>query len=142
MLRASLDRPVAPPFPVWCLSFPTLELGLCVLSRVQLFANPWTPMEFSRLEFWSGLPFRTPGSSHPRDGAHVCVSCIDRWTPRLHLGKRKSLSPVRLSATPWAIQSVEFSRPEHWSADPRIQPGSLALQVDSLPAELSGKPIQ
>ena len=37
-------------------------------SRVQLFANPWTEayqvpptMEFSRQEYWSGLPFPSPG---------------------------------------------------------------------------------
>ena len=41
----------------------------CVLSRVRLFVTPWTvahqappPMEFSRQEHWSGLPFPTPGS--------------------------------------------------------------------------------
>ena len=39
------------------------------LSHVQLFANPWTiahqahppSMEFSRQEYWSGLPFPSPG---------------------------------------------------------------------------------
>ena len=38
------------------------------LSCVQLFANPWTvayqappSMEFSRQEYWSGLPFPSPG---------------------------------------------------------------------------------
>ena len=38
------------------------------LSRVQLFATPWTvayqvppSMGFSRQEFWSGLPFPSPG---------------------------------------------------------------------------------
>ena len=38
------------------------------LSRVPLFETPWTvalqvplPMEFSRQEYWSGLPFPTPG---------------------------------------------------------------------------------
>ena len=45
---------------------------------------------------------------------------------------------------------MEFSRPEHWSGlpfpfpgdlpNPRIEPRSLALQVDSLPAEPPGKP--
>ena len=37
---------------------------VCVLSRVWLFATPWTvahqaplSMEFSRQEYWSGLPF-------------------------------------------------------------------------------------
>ena len=39
-----------------------------LLSRVQLFATPWTvarqaplSMEFSRQEYWNGLPFPTPG---------------------------------------------------------------------------------
>ena len=38
-----------------------------LLSRVQLFATPWTvayqapqSMEFSRQEYWSGLPFPSP----------------------------------------------------------------------------------
>ena len=38
------------------------------LSRVQVFATPWTvayqapqSMEFSRQEYWSGLPFPSPG---------------------------------------------------------------------------------
>ena len=38
------------------------------LSRVHLFANPWTvaqqaplSMGFSRQEYWSGLPFPSPG---------------------------------------------------------------------------------
>ena len=56
-------------------------------------------------------------------------------------------------ATPWAGArqaplSVGFSRQEYWSGlpfpppgdlpDPRIKPGSPALQADSLPTELSG----
>ena len=39
-----------------------------LLSRVQLFAAPWTvayqappSIEFSRQEYWSGLPFPSPG---------------------------------------------------------------------------------
>ena len=48
--------------------------------------------------------------------------------------------------------SVGFPRHEHWSGlpfpppgdlpDPEIEPGSPALQADSLSAELLGKPIQ
>ena len=67
-----------------------------LLSRVQLFLTPWTPayqapppMEFSRQEYWSGLPFPSPGDL----------------------------------------------------PDPGIKPRSPALQVDSLPAEPSGKPF-
>ena len=40
---------------------------MCMLSRVQLVMTRWTvahqaplPMEFSRQEYWSGLPFPTP----------------------------------------------------------------------------------
>ena len=41
---------------------------VCVLSHIQLFATPWTvtlqaplSMEFSRQEYWSGVPFPPPG---------------------------------------------------------------------------------
>ena len=41
---------------------------MCMLSHVQLFATPWTivlqaplSMEFSSQEYWSGLPFLSPG---------------------------------------------------------------------------------
>ena len=48
-------------------------MGVCVLSHVQLFAVPWTivhqallSMEFSRQEYWNGLPFPAPGDlPHP-----------------------------------------------------------------------------
>ena len=56
------------------------------------------------------------------------------------------------SATPWIIESMEFSRPEYWSGqpfpstgdlpNPGIEPRSPALQADSLPTELSGKPVR
>ena len=45
-----------------------LEICACVLSHVPLCATPWTvacqaplSMEFSRQEYWSGLPFPPPG---------------------------------------------------------------------------------
>ena len=44
-----------------------MEVKVKSLSRVQLFATPWTvahqapqSMEFSRQEYWSGLPFPSP----------------------------------------------------------------------------------
>ena len=47
--------------------------SVCVLSCVQLFATPWTvagqatlSMDFSRQEYWSGVPFSAPGDlPHP-----------------------------------------------------------------------------
>ena len=48
--------------------FSTLKVKVKSLSRVQLFATPWTiahqappSMEFSRQEYWSGVPFPSPG---------------------------------------------------------------------------------
>ena len=64
------------------------------LSRVRLFATPWTaayqappPMGFSRQECWSGLPFPSPGDL----------------------------------------------------PNPGIEPGSPAVQADTLPSEPPGK---
>ena len=75
---------------------------------------------------------------------------------RLHRKvKVKSLSRVRLFATPWTIAyqappSMGFSRQECWSGlpfpspgdlpDPGNEPRSPALQADALPSEPSGKP--
>ena len=59
-------------------------------------------------------------------------------------------------ATPWTVAcqaplSMRFSRQEYWSEllfpspggllDPGIEPRSPALQADSFPTELQGKPI-
>ena len=67
----------------------------------------------------------------------------------------KSLSPVRLSATPWTVAyqappSMGFSRQECWSGlpfhspgdlpNPGIEPESPELQADALPSEPPGKP--
>ena len=69
--------------------------------------------------------------------------------------KVKSLSRVRLFATPWTVAyqappSIGFSRPECWNGlpflspgdlpDPGIKPGCPALQADALPSEPPGKP--
>ena len=66
------------------------------------------------------------------------------------VSESESHSVVSDSATPWTIQSMEFSRPEYWSGQPFPSPGDLpnpgieprspTLQMDSSPAELLGKP--
>jgi len=55
------------------------------LSRVGLFATPWTvayqtppPMGFSRQEFWSGLPLPSP-RYHPRDWKCEVNHCFHLW---------------------------------------------------------------
>ena len=77
--------------------------------------------------------------------AHTCAqACV-------HISR----SVLSDSATLWTVAhqappSMESSRQEYWSElpfpspgdllYPRIEPGSLVLQVDSLPLELQGKP--
>ena len=67
--------------------------------------------------------------------------------------KEKSLSPVRLFATPWCVAcqappSMGFSRQEYWSGlpspssgylpDPGIKPRSPTLEANSFLSELPG----
>ena len=77
------------------------HMGVCVLSCVQLFAAPRTvahqapiSMEFSRQEYWSGLPFPTLGD-RPYSRIKLtfrtlisCFSCFGRWIlyHECHLG--------------------------------------------------------
>ena len=68
-------------------------------------STPWTAayqappsMGFFRQEFWSGVPLAS--LNDPIGDAAAAA---------------KSLSRVRLFATPGTIQSLKFSRPEHWS---------------------------
>ena len=72
------------------------------------------------------------------------------WLDRLNGHVSESHLVMSDSATPWTIQSMEFSRPEYWSGWPFHSPGDLpntgikprspSSQVDSLPAEPQGKP--
>ena len=76
-----------------------------LLSRVRLFATPWTvarqaplSMGFSRQDYWSGLPFPTPGDlpdpgiesgsptlqadsllSEPQEKPHVSIGWVFIW---------------------------------------------------------------
>ena len=75
-------------------------------------ATPWTlacqvplSMEFSRQEYWSGVPFSSP----------------------MHARMLSRFSRVQLYATPWtaahqAPLSTGFSRQEHWSGLPFPSP--------------------
>ena len=63
-----------------------------LLSRVQLFAIPWTvayqvplSVKFSRQEYWSGLPFPSPGDL-PDPG-------IESRSPALQAGSLLSKPP-------------------------------------------------
>ena len=133
-------------------------------SCVQLCVTLWTvtcqaplSMGFSRQDYWSGLPFPSPGDL-PDPGIKPVSLTSPALTNRfftigatweaLQLGwsEVKSLSGVQLFETPWTVayqapQSMEFSRQEYWSGlpfpapgdlpNPGIEPESPALQADA-----------
>ena len=91
------------------------------------YALQYSGLENSRQGDWSGLPFPSPGDlSNPG---------IEPKSPALPADYQLSHQ-----GSPRIIEWVAYpfsSRPSH----PGIQPGSPGLQSDSLPIELSRKPI-
>ena len=81
------------------------SMNACVLSHVQLFVTPWSidsqtplPIEFSRPENSSGLPFAissSRGSSWPRDRTHPLILHLLHWQvislPLHHVGTPMAL---------------------------------------------------
>ena len=141
-----------------------------MFSHVQLFVTPRTvacqaslSMEFSRQEYWSGLPFPSP-EELPNSG-------IESWSPAsqadsllLELQRRlqevtaaaaaaKShqscptlCDPMNCSLPSSSVHGILQARILEWIAipfsrgtsQPRMEPWSPALQADSLPFELQG----
>ena len=101
-----------------------------LLSRVRLFATPWTilqSMEFSRPGYWVGSLSLLQGI-FPTQGSNLGLPhCRQILCQLSHKGSQEYWSG-------WPIPSA-VDLP-----DPGIKVGSPASQVDSLPTELSGKP--
>ena len=119
-----------------------------------------------RILEWAAIPF-SRGSSQPRDRTQVfCITgrFFTVWVTReAHIWayvwrkvKVKSLSRVRLFATPWTVAhqappSIGFSRQQYWSGlpfpspgdlpNPGIEPGFPALEADALTSEPPGKTL-
>ena len=119
------------------------------LSRVQLFATPWTKqsMEFSRPEYWSGKPFPSPGDP-PNPGIESRSPALQADSlPAEPQGKpswqRESQVTRRFCGLVVSLPSINAVNqkppPEaRWSlicgheappGPPALFPGSLAFQV-------------
>ena len=90
---------------------------LCVFSRVWLFATPWTvalqaslPMEFSRQEYWSGLPFASPGNlRNPGIEPLSLVSPVFGRRilyPECHLGSRMCKQQAAAATSQYTFQQI------------------------------------
>ena len=121
------------------------------------------PWGFSRQEYWSGLPYPPPGNlpnpgiklGSPALPADFYQLSYQGSLKILHGGGGLFAQPCLTLATPWSVAcqaplSMGFSRQEYWSGllfpspgdlpHPGIEPGSPALQADSLLTELWMKP--
>ena len=90
------------------------------LSRVRLFATPWTvtyqaspSMGFSRQKYWSGLPFPR-GSSRPRDRTRVsCIGgrCFNLWATREAPTTYKVVSKWSIvrKAVLWVVNKLTYT---------------------------------
>ena len=76
-------------------------------------------MGFSRQEYWSGLPFPSPGqSSQLRDRTHVsCFSCLSRLILH-HCATREALSQCLTHSKCWRIfATIDYDQPLRWRWD-------------------------
>ena len=118
-------------------------------SSISVFTGYPTPQASGVVYCCRNILF-FPLETLPYDPYPFPPSSLSYWPLQGKEWKWKLLSHDQLFVTPWAIQSMEFSRPEYWSGQPFPSPGDLpnpgikprypALQMDSLPAEPPGKP--
>ena len=118
----------------------TLHMLVALYVTISSFPSFFLPF------FFSPLPPSLPSFLSP-----LLPSFLPYWK-----WKCRSLSCVRLFATPWTVAhraplSIEFTRQEYWRGLPCPSPGDLpnpgtkprspSLQADSLPSEPPGKPL-
>ena len=93
-----------------------------LFNTVRLYVTPW--VEFSRQEYWSGFP--SPGSL-PNWGFEPRSSSVQAD----YLSSEPSEKPKNTEVVSLSLLQEIFTHDDLWSP---------ALQADSLPAELPGKP--
>ena len=104
-------------------------------------------MEFSRQEYWSGLPFRSPGDLpnpgiKPRSPELQADSLSSAPTGKPYEYMKVKVLDAQSCPTPWAVASqaplsMGFSRQGYWSGLPCRPPGRLprTSQADCSPSE-------
>ena len=100
-------------------------------------------MEFSRPEYWSGLPFPSPRDL-PDPGIKSGSSAFQADA----LPSEPPCNPMDCGLPGSSVHGILQARILKWVAipfsgdlcDPGVEPRSPTLQTDSLPTELRGKP--
>ena len=98
-----------------------LKVKVKSLSRVQLFVTPWTiayqappSMGFSRQEYWSGLPFPSPGDLpnpgiEPGSPAFQADALTSEPPESLGINKKRSHLGLRFYFPPACLASSHYS---------------------------------
>ena len=113
-----------------------------LLSRIQLFVTPWTvaflaslSLEFSRQEYWSGLPFPSPGTL-PDPGIEPGSPALQRDSLPPEPPKKPS-PPILLQITTeshirsriWGKKSTKVQREEKNEPVNKIRPRGVGAQT-------------
>ena len=121
-----------------------------MLSHVQLFATPWTvvhqaplSMEFSRQEYWSGLPFPSPGDFLSQELNPGLLHCRQILYHLIHqvtfwLKPALSLAPAHVHAVDW----LEINTPPGMLTNPSgplLLPGTPKAFLASLLSAFLGQ---
>ena len=112
-----------------CLQIYLLIILLSHFSHVQLFVTPWTvacqaplSMEFSRQEYWNGLPFPSPGDLlDPGIKPRFPILQADSLLSEPSGTFLSNIKKICLGLT----ESMEFSKQEYWNGLPFPSPGDL-----------------
>ena len=102
-----------------------------LLTSVWLFATPWTiqPMKFSRLEYWSGQPFPSPGDL-PNSGIKPrSLTLQSNCLPAEPQGKPKNAFSVQFSSV--AQSCLTLCNPMDYTACGLLQ--ARILECTALP---------
>ena len=111
------------------------------LNHAQLFATPWIvahqiplSMEFSRQEYWSGLPFPIP-RIFPTQGLNPCLLCLLQWQSDslLGLSQRELIGLIKGMCSSWepCIQGLVDLIVQIIKAIATIQDNSMSFRFQS-----------
>ena len=125
-------KPTTPALEAWSLTYwTTREVKVKSFSHVQLFGTPWTityqapqSVGFSRPEYWSGVPFPSPGDLPDSDQTRVSGIVGRRFTI---WATRDCAEPVHIflwtkKKFPWTSLVVQWIRIHLPMQGTRVQP--------------------
>ena len=108
---------------------PFFFFKICVLSRIQLFATPWTVVHQAPLSMGDSLGTKPWEGIFPTQESNLGLPHCKQTLQADSLLSEQPGKPKNTGVVTYPFSPAELP-------NPGLKPGSPALQVDSLPAEL------